>query len=59
MDSKVASTLLEAGVGTQTYHGAPCELVFEIIDEARSMNGGLVGFSNFSFNLEHRMCVNR
>lgn len=58
MDLKVASTLLEAGLGIQTYHGAPCELVLGMIDEARSTNGGLVGFSNLSLSLEHRMCVN-
>lgn len=46
MDLKVASTLLEAGVETQNDSGALCELVLGVIDEARSMTGGLVGFSN-------------
>lgn len=58
MDLKVTSTLLEAGLGTQTYGGAPRELVLGIIDEVRDVNGGLLGFSNSSFNPKHRICVN-
>ena len=48
---------MEAGLRTQAYDGALRELVLEIIDEARSMNGGLVGFSMLPFNLKHRICV--
>ena len=59
MDLKVASTLLEAGLGPQNYNVAPRKLVLEIIQEARSMNGGLVGFSMLSFSLKHRICVNK
>ena len=49
---------MEAGLGLHTYDGAPRKLVLDIIDEARSMNGGLVGFSNLSFDVKHRICVN-
>ena len=49
---------MEAGLGTQIRDGAPRELVLEIIDEARSTNGGLVGFSMLSLNLKHRICIN-
>ena len=49
---------MEAGLGTQIRDGAPRELVLEIIDEARSTNGGLVGFSMLSLNLKYQSCIN-
>jgi len=48
---------LEVGLWTQNDGKARRELVSEIINEARRMTGGLVGFSNFFVIPKHQTHV--